>query len=233
MTIAPLSNTYYRPFFQAAIAPAKLIYGIFLKAIGYLLLFLGAKEWGKILKIKGEEIDSQTASIFVGLWAYGTRFLVHGDNTHKSCRGSCYWIIAEHFNHPEKPLTEIVKEFEGGTPPLAIEMAKNNLKPAQLEEKRVWGETTSGSWPRMPELDPGIYMFLIGHSKDANSHGDAHLFTLFKQGENSLLFDPDTGLCIWKDSDWKPLLDRIGSEIRSTAAGYFTLECHFCSNISS
>lgn len=181
--------------------------------------------------MKGEQIDSQTASIFVGLWAYGTRFLVHGDNTEKSCRGSCYWVIDEYFRNPEKPLTEIAKEFEDGTPRAAVEMARNNMKPAGLQERRVWGETTPGGWPPMPQLDPGVYMFLVGYSKDENAHGDAHLFTLFRRGENSMLFDPDTGLSLWKNSDWKPLLDRIGSEIRSSPAGYFTLECHSCRTV--
>jgi hypothetical protein len=231
MSITPVASTYYRPFFQAAIAPVKMIYAIFLKALGYLLLFLGAKEWGENLKMKGHQIDSQCASIFVGIWAYGTRFLVHGDNSEKSCRGSCYWIIDQHFANPEKPLTELALEFEDGAPPAAIQMAKDNLRPADLLERRVWSETTPGGWPPMPELDPGVYMFLIGYSKDANSHGDAHLFALFRQ-EKSMLFDPDTGLSEWHNSDWKPLLDRIGSELRSSKGGYFTLECHSCRKVS-
>lgn len=225
MSVAPVSNTSYRPFFQVAVAPIKLIYGIFLKAIGYLLLCLGAKEWGESLKSRGEKIDSQCASLFVGLWAYGRRFLVHGDNSEKSCRGSCYWIIDQHFKNPEKLLTEIAQEFEDGAPKHAVAMHRDRTIPANLVERRVWGEWTAGAWPPMPQLDPGVYLFLVGHSENANTHGKAHLFALFKQ-EKPLLFDPDTGLSEWLDSDWKPLLDRIGSDIRSSKAGYFTLECH-------
>lgn len=225
MSVAPVTNTHYRPFFQAAIAPIKLIYGIFLKAIGYLLLFLGAKEWGESLKSRGEKIDSQCASLFVGLWAYGRRFLVHGDNSEKSCRGSCYWIIDQHFKNSEKPLVEIAKEFEEGAPIEAIAMHKNQMMPGNLVERKIWSEWTARAWPPMPQLDPGVYMFLVGYSEDANTHGDAHLFALFKQ-EKSMLFDPDTGLSEWLDTDWEPLLDRIGSEIRSSKVGYFTLECH-------
>jgi len=229
MTVAPIANTYYRPFFQAVIAPVKLIYGVFLKAIGYLLLFLGAKEWGESLKKRGEWIDAQTAGLYQGLWAYGRRFLVVGNNAEKSCRGSCYWMIDQHFSNPAKPLTELATAFDDGAPIQAIEMHKNNMKPAHLRERKVWEEETVGRWPPMPKLDPGVYMFLIGHSKNAHEHGNAHLFALFKQ-EKSYLFDPDTGLSEWVDTYFQPLLDRIGSSIRSTQAGYFTLECHSCRN---
>lgn len=227
MSVAPISNTYHRPFFQAAFTPIQLIYGIFLKAMGCLLLFLGAKEWGESLKSRGEKIDSQCASLFVGLWAYGRRFLVHGDNSQKSCRGSCYWMVDQHFKDPEKPLIEIAKVFEEGAPLDAIAMHKDHMIPANLVERRVWSEWTAGAWPPMPQLDPGVYLFLVGYSKDANTHGKAHLFALFKE-EKSFLFDPDTGLSEWLDTDWTPLLDRIGSDIRSSKAGYFTLECDSC-----
>jgi hypothetical protein len=225
MTIASLSRTTYSPFWQAPIAPVKLIYSLFLKAAGYLLLFFGAKEWAEKLKIKAEKIDSNCTSLLVGLWAYGRRFLVSGDNYEESCRGSCYWLIHQYLSKPDSSLAELAKEFEEEAPREAIYWHKNNLIPANLEEKKIWSETTYRGWPVMPKLDPGIYTFLVGHSKNGNEHGKAHRFVFFR-GEENLLFDPNTGLSIWEKGDWKPLLDRIASDIRISPVGYFTLECY-------
>lgn len=210
------------------IAPAKLIYAVFLKTLGYLLLFLGAKEWGNKCITNGTIITCGSASLFIGLWSYGRRFLVHSENSEQCCRGSCYWVIDRHFRNPEISLTEIVKEFEGGAPDLAIQWHKNHLVP--IHERKIWSETTFRGWPPMPKLDPGVYTFLIGYSKNGHDHGKAHRVVFFR-GEQDLIFDPNTGLSEWVQEDWDLLLDRIASEIRSSKAGYFTLECYLHRNV--
>lgn len=215
----------YRPFFQAAFIPIKVVYLLFLQVIGGLLLCLGAKEWGKSLIAKAEKIETGCMSLFFGLWAYGRRFLVYSENFDRSCRGSCYWIIDQHEAHPEMPLEEIAKTFEEGAPQAAIYMHKNQIGP-QLEESLIWSETAIDSWPPMPSLDPGVYTFLIGYAKDANDpENKAHRIAFFKE-ERSLLFNPNIGLSEWEDSDWTPLLDRTAADIRTSQGGYFTLECH-------
>ncbi len=225
MAVALVAHSCYRPFFQAVVAPIKLIYAIFLIAVGYLLSFFGVKEWGKAMQIKGKKIDSRCTSLFTGLWAYGRRFLVHGDNYEQSCRGSCYWIIHEHLRHPEKPLTELAKAFEEGAPKDAIAMHRNNAIPKGLIETKWWSQCTTFRWPPMPRLDPGIYTFLVGFSKDVNTPCEAHRIAFFKQKE-TLLFDPNTGLSKWAPDDWEPLLNRIKEKIQTEQQGFFTLECY-------
>lgn len=161
----------------------------------------------------------------MGLWAYGCRFLVYSENRDQSCRGSCYWIIDQHLSHPKRPLEEIARVFEDGAPEIAIQMHRQNMIPDQMEERQIWNVLATDHWPSMPPLHPGIYTFLIGYSKDANHPGKAHRVVLFNE-EKKFLFDPSIGLSEWEDSDWVPLLDRIASDIRSSEAGYFTIECN-------
>jgi hypothetical protein len=222
--IPSTSSIPYRPFWQAPLVPVKLVYAIFLKALGYLLSFLGFREWGRQLKIKGEQIESRCASLCIGLWAYGKRFLVHGDNSEASCRGSCYWMLNQYFQQ-QKPLQELAQQFEEGAPKEAIAIHQSGLLPPNLTEELIWQEETAGKWPPMPQLDPGVYTFSIQFFPDPLSPGKAHRFALFNSEKKSL-FDPNTGLSEWLASDWTPLLDRIASDIRFSKAGYFILECY-------
>ncbi len=225
MNISSICTGRYQIAFEAITAPVQLIYGIFLQAIGYLLLCFGAREWGANLKDRGARIDNSMIGLFEGIWAYGRRFLVHTDNFEEVCRGSCYWFIDEHLRDPEKPLEEIAVAFTGGPPEIAIQMHRQYQIPVHLEETKIWQEEGIDNWPAMPNLDPGVYSFFLGYSKDANHPGKAHRFVLINQ-EEPFLFDPNTGLSIWIPSDWSPLLDRIASSIRTANAGFFTLECY-------
>lgn len=225
MSVALVTPTHYRPFFQALLAPAKLVYAVFLKALGYLLSFLGAQEWGKALQVKGRQIDSRCTSLLTGLWAYGRRFLIHSDNSEQTCRGSCDWFIYQHFNHPEKPLNEFAKAFEEGAPPDAIALHKQNLIPRGLIETKLWSHSYGDRCPSMPQFGPGVYTFLLGFSKEGRPL-DAHRFALIKREEETVLFDPNTGLSKWVDADWEPLLHRIEEDVRRDRFGCFTIECY-------
>ncbi len=222
MSVALVTTTHYRPFFQAIVAPAKVVYAIFLKALGYLLALLGAKEWGKHLQIKADKIDSRCTSLLTGLWHYGRRFLIHANNYEQSCRGSCYWLVAEHLRHPEIPLTELLKPFETGVPPAALALHKSGLPP-DLTETRLWAYKTEGPWPPPPRLASGVYTLLIGFSENKNTPTNGHRIAFFG---NKHLFDPNTGLSQWAASDWEPLLTRIAQEIRTAPGGFFTIACY-------
>lgn len=226
MAISLTTQIPYRPIFQAAIAPVKMIYSLFLRAIGYLLHCFGAIEWGKTLRKHADWYDASSFGVLTGLWAYGMRFMVASNNYQRSCRGSCYWFIDQMFSHPEKSLIEIASAFENGAPKVAVKMHKEHLMPKGFKEEKIWTEETVKKWPRMPNLDPGVYTFLVGYSKKTNDPKDAHRFVIIKEKQGSVLFDPNTGLSKWLPSDWEPLLERLGSMMRTGKAGYFTIECY-------
>ncbi len=234
MTIAPITQHFpYQPVLQALLAPVKIIYGLFLQALGYLLSFLCLSDWGKSLKDRGARISIGCLSLLQGLWAYGCRLRVPSHNYDEACRGSSYLFIERHLADPQKSLEAIAEEFEEGPPESAVQLHVRKMIPTALEEKRFWKEEIMQKWPKCPILDPGAYMFLVGYSRDANHPGKAHLFVLIRQNETSYLFDPNTGLSVWESADWEPLLDRIGSGIRTSPAGYFTLEGYCYSRNSS
>jgi len=216
--------TPYRPFFQAVTVPAQIICAVALKILGCLFSFFGANEWGKTVHFKAAKIDSRCESLLQGLWAYGRRFLVASENSGSHCRGSCYWLIDQHFRYPEVPLTELAKVFEDGAPPDAALMHDLNAIPANLIERKLWSHR---NWLPMPALSPGVYTFLIGFSEDENTPQKAHRVSLFIE-QASFLFDPNTGLSEWKESDWLPLLERIGANIRTSRVptSFFTVECY-------
>jgi hypothetical protein len=225
MNVALLPLRCSHPFFQIVLAPAKMIWALFQRAIGFLLECVGGngRPWIKSAKV----IEGQTQGLLIGLWSYGCRFLVLSENAEKCCRGSCYWLIHAHLAQPKTPLSELARAFEEKAPREAVEMHKKNLMPRGLIERKIWSETAIQKWPPFPDLDPGVYLFFLGYSRDQNHPGNAHLFALFK-GETSFLFDPDVGLSEWKEGDWNPLLDRMGSSLRSSRGGYFNLECSSC-----
>lgn len=231
MSVAFVAPTYYRPFFQAVIAPVELVYSVFLKAIGCLLSVLGVKTWGDSLDFKANQILHRFEGLFTGLWAYGRRFLVHGCNYPPSCRGSCYWMIREHLLQPQKPLTELAKAFEGRAPTEAIALHEKRPPPKNLQETVVSTERFTDSFPSMPELDPGVYTFLIGFSRDEMTPGVAHRVAFFR-GKESYLFDPNTGLSLWSDSDWDPLLREYAKQLQDAKTGFFTLECYRYATVS-
>lgn len=183
MAVLLVTTTHYRPFFQALVAPAKIIYATFLRVIGSLLLYLGAISWGKRLQVQGEKINSQCTCLLEGLWVYGRKFLVHADNYEGSCRGSCFWLIDQHLRQPKKPLTELVKRFENGAPTDAIWLHQNELIPNGLKEKREWSYQFKKPG-KMPKIGPGVYTFVISFSSEGQSK--AHRIALFKQ-KNALL----------------------------------------------
>lgn len=206
-------------------APIKAIFGIFLKNLGYLLLFFGATDLGKSLKDRGAHFIFGSDAVLGGFWFYGMRFLVPSNNYEAACRGSCYAFIDAHFENPEKNLEEIALEFQDGPPQSAIQMHRENQIPLSLIERRIWTHETSEDMPPMPDLAAGVYTVLVGFSIDASHRGKGHRFVLVR-GETSYLFDVNTGLSIWDRADWKPLLERIGSNLRTSSAGYFTIECY-------
>ncbi|MBX7065930.1 MAG: hypothetical protein K1X28_01745 [Parachlamydiales bacterium] len=226
MTIAPICSIPYRPLFEIPLAPIKAIVGLFLKTLGYLLLFFGATEFGKSLQCKGIQYLAGCDALFTGLWSYGFRFLVPSNNYEECCRGSSYWFIDAYLANPERNLEEIALEFQDGAPMAAVEMHRQNTIPASISERRIWSHESARRFPPMPDLDPGVYSILVGFSRDENHPGKAHRFVFIRGIEKSFLFDPNTGLSIWDPADWKPLLERIGSNIRTSSAGYFTIECY-------
>jgi hypothetical protein len=198
--------------------PVKRVYAAFLIGLGYLLVFLGAKDWGKSLVIRGGRVESGLQ----GVWAYGRRFLIASVNYGDKCRGSCYWIIHRYLRG--EPLRDLAKGFEEGPPAEAAQMHDQKLIPADLVEEKIWEHRVGDTWPPFPRLDPGVYTFCIGFSDGARK---AHRIAFFNRNE-SLLFDPNTGLSQWEPSDWAPLLSRIGDTIRTSHAptGFFTIECY-------
>lgn len=216
-----------KPFFQAVAIPVKAIFAIFQYAIGCFLEFFCAIERGRDLKERALRIGASCGSILMGIWAYGQRFLVSSHNYDASCRGSSFYFVDTLLTHPEMSVEQIAGLFEEETPLQAL----NQAMPDSLREERVWSEETQGAWPPMPHLNPGVYTFFVGHYMDANHAGNAHRF-VFVKGETSYLFDRNTGLSIWDPSDWKPLLERICSNIRSNRAGFFTVQCfHYTRNL--
>lgn len=218
MTIAPVCPLPYRPLVELPLAPIKAIIGVVLKALGYLLLFFGV---GKSLKETGTQILSGVDAVLGGLWFYGFRYLVPSNNFENCCRGSSYLFIDTYLADPGKSLEEIAEPFQHGAP----QAARHNELPATLTERRIWSEETAREVPLMPDLDLGVYTFLVGFSRDENHPGKAHRF-VFIRGERSFLFDPNTGLSIWDPADWKPLIERICANIRTSSAGFFTIECY-------
>lgn len=189
-------------------------------------IFFCVLEFGKELSIKGAQIESRCVSLITGICLYGRRLLIASSNDQNSCRGSCYWFIDQYFQKKEKSLPEIACSFEEGAPPEAIRLHQSGSMPAKLAERLIWEAETISNWPEMPELDEGIYTFLIGHSQDEKSPGKAHRIAFFKKKEKMHLFDPNTGLSVWDSQDWSPLLDQIGYAIKEGRAGFFTLRCY-------
>ena len=120
----------------------------------------------------------------------------------------------------------IAGEFEDGAPQIAVQMHRHYQILTDFLETRIWNEEAVNHWPPMPELDSGIYTFLIRYSENATQPGKAHRFLLVKNQGQTALFDPNTGLSIWNSSDWESILDATGSLIRTARAGYFKLECY-------
>lgn len=218
MSVALVAAPIHRPVFQMIGEPIKRIYSVFLLALGSLFLFLGAKEWGKKLQIKGQVIENRLQ----GVWAFGKRFMVVSVNLEQKCRGMCYWLIDQHLRHREKPLAELARAFESGTPPAAILMHDQFFV-----EQKLWSVDVKGEWPEFTQLPPGVYTFLIGFSKDLTTPSKAHRIAFFNQ-PTPLLFDPSVGLSQWEQGDWKPLLSRIAKEIQISPVppGFFTIECY-------
>jgi hypothetical protein len=108
-------------------------------------------------------------------------------------------MIYHYFHSPQIPLDQLAMAFEDGAPIEAVQMHENNTIPEDIEEKLLW-EVERGV--AMPALGPGVYTFVISDRKEG------HRFALFK-GETSYLFDPNTGLSLWEDSDWEFLIGRF------------------------
>lgn len=169
----------------------------------------------------GVQILTGVDAVLSGLWFYGFRYLVPSNNFQNCCRGSSYLFIDSYLADPSRNLEEIAEAFQDEAP----ETARQSELPATLTERRIWSHETARAIPPMPDLDLGVYTFLVGYSRDENHPGKAHRF-VFIRGEKSFLFDPNTGLSIWDPADWKPLIERICANIRTSSAGYFTIECN-------
>ncbi len=210
----------YQPFLEAFITPVKLVVSVFLKAVSFFLDTFGAREWARSLEHRAKKIDCGAIALFEGLWNYGFRFKVISENAIESCRGSSYWFIHQLFLG--KDIMEIAKEFEDGPPQMAIGMQKDPNPPTSIQEECVLSIETVDQWPLFPKLDPGIYTILLGYSENVSRPKKGHRVVLLNF-ETPILFDPSTGLSIWKKSDWKSFLDRKSSVIRTSNAGYFTI----------
>jgi hypothetical protein len=223
-------------------APVKSLYALFLKILGHLLNFFGAKLEGAHCRFRAVQIENRCESLYQGLWAYGRRFLAFSDNHGRAfsadlqkyqekgyCRGGCYSLIDQFFRNPETPLIQLVQPFEEGVPDEVVRLHEARMLPASLLEDRVSTVQTTGDWSAIPTLDAfplGVYTFLLGFSRNLNTPQLAHRVAFFKLREETYLVDLSKGLVVWRGEDWHPLLERIAASIRTStdARSFFTAE---------